>query len=56
MEEQGIHILRSVISERVAFVHATNRGLTVFETKDDPRAGWEIGSLFQGIIDGKTQT
>jgi chromosome partitioning protein len=56
MEEQGIHILKTVISERVAFVHATNRGLTVFETKDDPRAGWEIGSLFQEIIDGKAQT
>jgi Flp pilus assembly CpaE family ATPase len=56
MEEQGLHILKTVISERVAFVYATNRGLTVFETKDDPRAGWEIGSLFQEIIDGKAQT
>lgn len=56
MGEQGIHILKTVISERVAFVYATNRGLTVFEIKDDPLAAREIVSLFQEITDGKGQT
>jgi chromosome partitioning protein len=56
MGEQDIHILKTVISERVAFVYATNRGLTVFEIKDDPLAAREIVSLFQEITDGKGQT
>jgi chromosome partitioning protein len=53
MEGQSIPIFKTIISERVAFVYATNRGLTVFETKEDPRAVVEIETLFREITDGK---
>lgn len=50
LEEQGLTVAKTKLTELVAYVHASNQGLAVFETAETPRATLELLSLFDEVL------
>lgn len=52
LKERQVKVCQTVIPERVAFVHASDKGLGVFESKDGGAAAEAANALFEELTNG----
>ena len=52
LKERQVKVCQTVIPERVAFVHASDKGLGVFELKDGGAAAEAANALFEELTNG----
>lgn len=52
VEESGFNLCKIHLPERVAFVHASDEGLAVFERRNDPDLSEKVHQLFEEITHG----